>query len=153
MALNVHVIECAGPPTIAPTFTGQHWIDTITKQLYFSVGTDTVSDWVLVDFTESIFEVAVGASATVNLHTIPLANLCSIRYQICMFNVTENKWKSLQLYGSKKTSTTLEDSVSDILGANLDLDLNLIVVATDSVLEAVNNETFVITVRFRVETI
>jgi hypothetical protein len=150
---NDHVFVCPGPPLDAPLYEGDHWVDSISKCHYISVGTDTVADWVRTDDGESIYEVVVGASSTVPLQTIPLDNICALAYTICMFNSTEDKWRSLKLFGSKKTSTTIEDNVSNILGENLDLDLNLNVVATDVVLEAVNSETFPITVRFRVETI
>lgn len=41
-----HVIEYAGPPSAAPTAVSQHWVDTLNKVEYFSVGTSTVADWV-----------------------------------------------------------------------------------------------------------
>ncbi len=44
----VHVIRCDGPPTVAPARAGQHWIDTIGKDHWISVGTDTVNDWIKV---------------------------------------------------------------------------------------------------------
>ncbi len=49
MALNVHVIKCLGPPTIAPTELGQHWVDTLNGKTYLSIGTASVNDWLLVN--------------------------------------------------------------------------------------------------------
>lgn len=47
--LSVHVIECPGPPTVAPTMTGQHWIDTLNRITYISVGTASLADWICQD--------------------------------------------------------------------------------------------------------
>lgn len=46
---NVHVIKCSGPPTSAPTLEGQHWIDTLNRVTYISVGTASVEDWICED--------------------------------------------------------------------------------------------------------
>lgn len=45
MSSIVHVITYAGPPTLAPVAVGQHWVDTLNKETYLSVGTSTVNDW------------------------------------------------------------------------------------------------------------
>lgn len=45
--MAVHIIEFAGPPSAAPSARGQHWIDTLNGDEYFSVGTATVADWIL----------------------------------------------------------------------------------------------------------
>lgn len=42
----VHILTFAGPPSGAPLDIGQHWIDTLNKITYMSVGTSTVADWV-----------------------------------------------------------------------------------------------------------
>lgn len=47
MGLEVHVFHCDGPPSIAPTGLGQHWVDTVARQTYISVGTATIADWIL----------------------------------------------------------------------------------------------------------
>ncbi len=44
--MSVHVIKATAAPTSAPTRSGVHHIDTISKKNYFSVGTSTVADWV-----------------------------------------------------------------------------------------------------------
>lgn len=44
----VHVIKASINPNAAPTRSGQHWVNETTKQTWLSVGTSTVSDWVLV---------------------------------------------------------------------------------------------------------
>lgn len=41
----VHVIKFAGPPSEAPVRVGQHWVDTLNKEMYFSIGTDRIEDW------------------------------------------------------------------------------------------------------------
>jgi len=153
MAVNVHVIECNVDPSTAPDMVGQHWINTSNGCHFLSNGTATVANWIKIN-VDAMVETVVAASTTVNLETAALANFCSKQYRICMFNVAQDKWKSLQLYGTKKTATTVEDSVYSVVGdRTLNLDLNFNVVATDAVLEAVNNEAFAITVRYSVETI
>lgn len=44
---RLHVTRFAGPPTDAPTHSGDHWVDTTNKKHYLSAGTATVDDWVL----------------------------------------------------------------------------------------------------------
>lgn len=44
-----HVLKAkTSNPTTAPTRIGQHWINTTTKETFFSVGTTDVTDWVAV---------------------------------------------------------------------------------------------------------
>jgi hypothetical protein len=43
----VHVIKSTVNPSAAPTRQGQHWINTVLKTAYISVGTASVNDWVL----------------------------------------------------------------------------------------------------------
>lgn len=93
--------------------------------------------------------IEVPASSTVDLYSIPMADFSRIDFQIEMLNTSEDKFKSLSLHASKVTSTTVEDSISGILGSRLNLALNFDVVSSDAVLEAVNQETFPITVKLR----
>ena len=46
--MSVHVIKGTGAPTTTPTKSGVHYIDTLAKKQYFSVGTSSVADWVEV---------------------------------------------------------------------------------------------------------
>jgi hypothetical protein len=152
MTLNVHVIECDMPPSDAPDMVGQHWIDTTSGRQWLSVGTATVADWILIcGFSE--VEIIVPATTTATLHLVPMADLCASDYQICLHNSVQDKWRSLKLLTSKKTSTSVESSVYAVLGEFLDVELNFGVVATDAVLEAVNNEAFPVTVKLRVSVI
>ena len=61
MSINVHVIRCDGPPTAAPTLEGQHWINTVTGEMWFANGTASVANWVLL---EADTDVKVKVSAT-----------------------------------------------------------------------------------------
>ena len=45
MANKVHVIESNANPASAPTAVNQHWLNTSTKQIFYSVGTSSVADW------------------------------------------------------------------------------------------------------------
>jgi hypothetical protein len=41
----IHLIRGAGVPSTIPDFIGQHYIDTVGKVQYLSVGTDSIGDW------------------------------------------------------------------------------------------------------------
>jgi len=47
MAKKVHVIECNHPPDIIPPDTGVHWIDTVNRKAYISIGTASIADWII----------------------------------------------------------------------------------------------------------
>ena len=42
---EVHVIECHTDPVGAPPDVGMHWINTVTCEIWFSCGTNTIDDW------------------------------------------------------------------------------------------------------------
>lgn len=44
--MSVHVIKATAAPSTVPTRTGVHYVDTLAKKHYFSVGTSTLADWV-----------------------------------------------------------------------------------------------------------
>lgn len=56
-----HITRFAGPPTTAPIESGHHWVDTLNKQEYASVGTDSVSDWILQDDPGAVAAAAISA--------------------------------------------------------------------------------------------
>ena len=41
-----HINFGPGPPTTTPSEVGHHYIDTLAKQEYVSVGTDSSADWI-----------------------------------------------------------------------------------------------------------
>lgn len=43
--INPHIVRKTTNPTSAPPEAGIHWINTITNEEYFSVGTATINDW------------------------------------------------------------------------------------------------------------
>lgn len=47
--MNLHLVLNAGPPTGAPPSAGIHWVDTLNRVNYISVGTSTVADWLNED--------------------------------------------------------------------------------------------------------
>ena len=154
MALgNAHVIECNGPPLSAPAFVGMHWVDTASQCHYISVGTSNVSDWRKVDLGESVQEVNAPGSSVTSIQTVPLANFCAIKYHICLFNESEDKWKALDLHVSKQTGSTIEFNIYNVLGFPLSVSAQFAVVGSDGVLTVTNNETFDLTARFRAELI
>lgn len=42
---NPHIVRKTTNPTAAPPEAGIHWINTVTQQEFFSVGTSTINDW------------------------------------------------------------------------------------------------------------
>lgn len=56
----VHVIRATTAPASAPTREGQHWIDTISKVMYFSVGTSSVADWIALSSGVTMPETKAG---------------------------------------------------------------------------------------------
>lgn len=48
MALSVHVFKCTTDPTVAPTDIGQHFVNTTTGDMFFSIGTSSIADWIKV---------------------------------------------------------------------------------------------------------
>lgn len=148
--VNAHVIECDTDPTEAPDDVAQHWVNYITKCMWLSVGTDTVNDWMKIDFVAD-FTVEVPDATPVNLHLLPISGFCSLDYQICIFNDSEDKYRQILFHAGKKSSTVIDPgSAYSILGESLDVDLNFKKVATDGVLEAINNEAFAVTIRYKV---
>lgn len=104
--------------------------------------------------SESVTDVVVGATSTVDLNTTALSDFCAQNYTLCMFNESEDRWRTLKVLASKVTSASVEHSIYGVLGdRSLDVDLDFKVVSTNGVLEAVNNESFPVTVRYRLETI
>lgn len=45
MSVNIHVIQAASNPVAAPTFVGQHWINTSSGTQWIAKGTSVVGDW------------------------------------------------------------------------------------------------------------
>lgn len=155
MAINVHVIECNGPPTSAPDMVGQHWIDTSNGDHYLSNGTTDVSNWALVidNHAEKVFEVLIPPLSSVDIATTALNAFCAIRYHMCVKNPTSTLFRSFMLHGGKKTDTILEHSIYASLGGGLNFSTNFSVSGSDALLTVTNNEAFPLTVRFRSEII
>jgi hypothetical protein len=153
MSIHKHVEVCPGPPMDPPDFVGAHWVDSVAKCHYISVGTSAVSDWKKVDIGESFSEVLAPAGQTTTLQTIPLANFCAVKYHICIFNIVQDVQKTMILHGAKKSGGEVEYSSFSVLGDVIAVTTNFLVVGTDAVLEVTNGEAFDLTTRFRTETI
>ena len=41
----LHIVQQAVSPSLAPTGIGHHWVNTVTKDTWISVGTSSVADW------------------------------------------------------------------------------------------------------------
>lgn len=44
--ISPHIIRKATNPTSPPTEAGIHWINTLTNEEFFSVGTTSIDDWI-----------------------------------------------------------------------------------------------------------
>jgi len=47
--MRQHIFSGVTAPTTAPEGIGHHYIDTVAKKAYFSVGTSSSSDWIFPD--------------------------------------------------------------------------------------------------------
>jgi len=101
-----------------------------------------------------VITTVIGAGATINIDTVALSEFCAIDYRVCAFSTAENQYRAWMLYGALKTITSVEHSVTSKLGDNsLNVALDFKVIATDAVLEVVNNELFAVTLRHNKSTI
>ena len=57
--LNPHIVRKEISPTSAPPEAGIHWINTLTNEEFFSVGTNSVSDWVKRSHTSTPYRQTV----------------------------------------------------------------------------------------------
>jgi hypothetical protein len=88
----------------------------------------------------------VATTATEDIDTIVLSGLCSVKYLICVFNSSEDKYCSFELHGTRKSGSSVEDTLYAKIGDPLDFTVEFVVVGSDAVLRITNNETFTITV-------
>lgn len=102
----------------------------------------------------NVVTTVVNAGATINIDTIDLNDFCAIDYQLCAFSTAQNRYRALKLFCGLETSNTVEHTLTHKIGDNsLNIRLDFKVVATDAVLEVVNNEVFAVTVRYSKTTI
>lgn len=52
--MKQHIFEGTTPPTSAPLGIGHHYVDTVNKKTYISVGTATSSDWKTTDESDIV---------------------------------------------------------------------------------------------------
>lgn len=95
---------------------------------------------------DSAISDTVAASATEDIDTIDLDDLCSVKYLLCVHNVTEDKYCSFELYGTRSTGNGVTDTLYAKIGDVLDFTVEFLVVGTDAILRITNNETFTLTV-------
>jgi len=129
--INPHIVRKTTSPTAAPPEAGIHWINTVTNQEYFSVGTSSVSDWVLrgagsvndaTTTIKGIVKLAGDLSGTADLPTVPaLAN---------------------KVDTTRTVSTTAPLSGGGDLSANRTLSISQSGAATDGYLSSVDWSTF-----------
>lgn len=84
----------------------------------------------------------VNGSATKVVDSIALAQLCAIQYWVCLYNETENKYKTFQLFAKKKSSTQVGDILRGKSGGPIDLDVFFNINGVNAELSFVNNESY-----------
>lgn len=85
----------------------------------------------------------IPASTTLDIDSFLISDLKLVKYLQCFYNVSEDKYKTQEMIGSKENSV-LTDQVYSRNGQALDLNVNLVQVSTDGKLRIVNNESFVV---------
>lgn len=76
-----HIVRKAVSPTTAPTEAGIHWIDTVLKKHFFSVGTDTVADWIELGSgggTSIVNGTATLVAGTVTINTVSITAISRV---------------------------------------------------------------------------
>lgn len=61
-----HIFKGSGAPVTAPTESGHHYIDTVGKKAYLSVGTASAADWQLVGSSSTTFPLNAGILGSVS---------------------------------------------------------------------------------------
>jgi hypothetical protein len=68
--INPHIVRKNTSPVSAPPEAGIHWINTITKEEFFSVGTSSVADWqVSTSSLDSMVDVLISSPQNGDLLT------------------------------------------------------------------------------------
>ncbi len=145
--IAIHVIECPGPPNVIPEAVGQHWVDTLNRRLYESVGTVSVDDWICLNQQDIIITADIPASSSLDLDVTPMSDFCTAKYIVCLFNTAEDKFRSFEMLAGKSSATTVEDTLYSLIGATMDVDFDFSVSGTDAKLIGTNNESFDVSVR------
>lgn len=142
-----HITREPNAPTSAPLASGDHFVNTATNQTYLAVGNSTVSDWILINQQDQILTANLPDATPVDVDTIPMTSLCTVKYVVCVYSSAQNKWRSFEMLGGKKTSTTVENTLYSSLGSALDVDFDFEVSGTDATLTVTNNEAFAVDVK------
>jgi hypothetical protein len=96
----------------------------------------------------NVFDIAgtIPATSSLDLTTIALSSLCSVRFTICVFNSVEDKWCSFEMLAGRQSGSDVEDTVYAKVGDPLDFAVQFLVVGSDAILRITNNESFSLTV-------
>jgi len=137
-----HITREPNAPTTAPLASGDHFVDTSTGNTYLSTGTASVADWLLISQQDNIITATVSSSSSLDIDVVALANLCTMKYVICVSSAPEDKWRSFEMLAGKKTATSVEDSLYAAIGSIMNVDFDFTVDGTNAKLVVTNNETF-----------
>jgi len=88
------------------------------------------------------FKATVGGSSTVNIDTIPLSTLRSIRYFLELRNESFNRYKSFEMSAHNQNSVLCDTVYNKISEGSMMIEVSMKVDGSNAVLEIVNNETF-----------
>lgn len=70
-----HIFTGSAPPATTPTAVGQHYIDTMNKVAYVSVGTSSSADWETSDAAAVAGDLAAHIADTANPHAVTKAQV------------------------------------------------------------------------------
>ena len=88
------------------------------------------------------FRVTVGGSSTVNVDTIPLSTMKSVKYFISISNEANNRYKSFEL-NARNHNSDVRDTISNKQRTGVtNVDVEMKIDGSNAVLEFINNETF-----------
>lgn len=90
----------------------------------------------------SVLTDTVPASSTKTVDTIVFSSFLAVKYIIVMFNTTEDKYKTIELLGSKVGGAEVVHNISAILGDNINISPNFSKSGADAILEFINGEAF-----------
>jgi len=84
----------------------------------------------------------VSGSSTVNVDTIPLVTMKSVRYFIQLSNDTNMRYKSFEMTANNQNSNLSDTIFNKISEGSMMIEVSMKVDGLNAVLEVINNETF-----------
>lgn len=128
-----HIFKGAGAPATIPTETGHHYVDISAKKMYFSVGTSSVSDWIILPGASSV------AASSVSF--TPNGDIGSNNVQTALVEVRDDT--DTKLLG--KANSVHTHVVADITNFAAGFSAQLATKTTDNLVEGATNLYYTVT--------